>query len=164
MTRKTQTNRRGKYELQARQGEVLIYSHVGFKPVILVVEDVTKVLNFEMIPEANQLDEVLVTARTTEGKVVEYAKKTEAAFSSSVGTFDPKRAGYSVGYVDGETINVIDKHKLSYHSARLEPKDYEALCRVINQHPLYQSVSSSIAHGADGISCGFKCNAYRLLF
>lgn len=103
--RGTQTNKRGKYRIEARQGEVLIYSHVGFRSVVLIVEDITKELSFEMIPIENELEEVLVTARNRNGKVVEFTKKAQSSFQTSRGKVDPRAAGYSVGYVDGEAIN-----------------------------------------------------------
>ena len=104
-SRGTQTNKRGKYILEARQGEVLVYSHLGFKAVTLIVEDVTETLSFEMVPETNELEEVIVKARNVDGNVVSYTKKVEAKFKTSMGTFDPKKAGYATGYVDGNDIN-----------------------------------------------------------
>ena len=101
-TRGTKTNRRGKYELEARQGEVLIYRYLGFKTVSLVVEDVTDELSFELVLETNELDEVTVKAKNLDGKVISFTKKAEAKFETSMGVFDPKKAGYSVGYFDGE--------------------------------------------------------------
>lgn len=104
-SRGIQTNRRGKYQIEARAGEVLVYSHLGFKTITIIVEDVTEEISLEMVPEANELDEVLVTATLNDGKVVSYTKKAEASYQTSRGTFDPKKSGFANAYYDGDDIN-----------------------------------------------------------
>jgi hypothetical protein len=117
--RGTSTNRRGKFEIEARTGEVILFTHLGYKPFEIIVEDVTTELNFEMILEENELDEVVVFARTTDGKTMEYTKKTGSRFRSSMGDFDPSKAGYSVGYLDGDDLNPASYNLLDFLSGKV---------------------------------------------
>ena len=43
----------------------------------------------------------------SKGRTLEQAKKAEKIFISSRGEINPKKAGYSIYYVDGEDINPI---------------------------------------------------------
>ncbi len=104
-SRGTSTNQKGKFTIRARVGEILQFSYVGFKTVKIVVEDVTKQLNIEMLTLANALDEVVVTAKTTKGEVLQRSIKAEKRFNTSRGTFNPKTAGYAVGFVDGDELS-----------------------------------------------------------
>ena len=104
-TRGTKTNAKGAYEIEANIGDNIEYSHVGFKTVSIIVEDITKEISFNMIENANELGEVLIIKKTINGKVVEYAKKAEESIESSRGTIDPRTAGYSIGYIDGDDLS-----------------------------------------------------------
>jgi tetratricopeptide (TPR) repeat protein len=66
--RGTQTNTKGAYTIKAKPGEVITYSYVGFKPLKILVEDVTRVLNIEMILQSENLDEVVVQAKKDENR------------------------------------------------------------------------------------------------
>lgn len=113
------TNSRGRYHIQARQGEELIFSHVGFKAVSLIVEDVTSQLSFEMIPMTNELDEVIVKAKSTEGKLSTYTKRAQKEFQTSMGKYDPKKAGYSSGYIDGDQLNPASVNLLEFMAGKV---------------------------------------------
>jgi len=101
----TRTNRNGKYSINAKVGDVIQFSHIAYKTVNIQVEDVTQEINIEMIDNANELDEVVITVKTIEGKVMKYRKKAEEKFATSRGNIDPKIAGYAIGFVDGEDIS-----------------------------------------------------------
>lgn len=104
-TRGTKTNRKGHYELKAKTGEIIEYSYIGFKSVSIIVEDITKELNIDMITEVNELDEVVVTIKTIEGNTLKRNKKANKKFNTSRGNIDPKTAGYSVGFIDGDEVS-----------------------------------------------------------
>lgn len=104
-TRGTKTNRKGHYELKAKTGEIIEYSYVGFKSVSIIVEDITKELNIDMITEVNELDEVVVTIKTIEGETLKRNKKANKKFNTSRGNIDPRTAGYSVGFIDGDEVS-----------------------------------------------------------
>ena len=105
-SRGTRTDNQGYYEINARVGEEIQFSHVSYKTVSVIVEDVTNELFIEMIDLANELDEVVVVVKSSSGEVMRRTKAAESKFESSRGSFDPKTAGYAVGFVDGSEINV----------------------------------------------------------
>ncbi len=101
----TKTNRKGRYTIKAKVGDILEFSHVSYKTVSIVIEDITEELNIDMIENTNELNEVVITAKTRSGEVLEYTKKANEAFNSSRGSFNPETSGYAIGYVDGKNIN-----------------------------------------------------------
>lgn len=103
----TKTNKRGQYIINASVGDVLQFSHIAFKSVSIIVEDISKELNIEMITHTNELNEVVIIAKLIDGKVLKYTKKAEQEFSTSRGILDPKTAGFAVGYVDGADISNV---------------------------------------------------------
>ena len=74
-SRATKTNKRGKYSIEARTGEVLVYSHVGYKTVTVIVEDITSELYVDIVPVTNELDEVVIRAKTKSGEIMEFTGK-----------------------------------------------------------------------------------------
>lgn len=103
----TATDAQGNYKINGEVGDVLEYEHYGYKTVAIVIEDITEVLDLEMVPKDNVLDEVLVIARTKQGKVLPHAKRAEQTFSTARGNIDPKRAGYSIDFVGGDEITGV---------------------------------------------------------
>lgn len=61
--RLARTDASGKYEISAREGETLVYSHVGKKTLEILVEDVTTFLNLTLKGKVQELDEVVVTKK-----------------------------------------------------------------------------------------------------
>ena len=77
------SNELGNYSIEARTGDILTYSYTGLKTLQIKVEDVTQILNLEMFPDINDLDEVEVTAsrrRSQQDLAEEY--KTNPSTSS----------------------------------------------------------------------------------
>jgi CarboxypepD_reg-like domain len=102
----TKTDAQGYYTLKADVGDIIKYSYVGFNTISILVEDVTTVLNIEMLKKTNELDEVVVLSKKNKGKVLKLAEKKEKKFKTTMGTIDPVKAGYSISYVDGEDLNL----------------------------------------------------------
>ena len=98
------TSPKGTYSLEANVGDIIQYSHVGFATVSIIVEDVTEILDIEMVEEQNELEAVIVTADGSLGKTAELAKKSEQKFKTAMGTYDPKTSGNSSAYIDGNTL------------------------------------------------------------
>jgi hypothetical protein len=106
----TKSDKDGKYLINAEIGDVINFNYIGFKPVAIIVEDVTHILNIDMMTYANELDEVVLKVNGKygkSGKVLERAKKVEEEFTTSRGKFNPKKAGYSVAYVDGDEVSNV---------------------------------------------------------
>jgi hypothetical protein len=99
----------GTYNLEANVGDIIQYSHIGFATVSIIVEDITEVLNIEMVLHENELETVVVTADGKLGITAERAKKAEESFETSRGKIDPKKVGYAMSFVDGEDIKPIYK-------------------------------------------------------
>jgi len=58
--RGTKTNTKGLYVIEAKEGEVLKFTFVGMKPLEIIIEDITEVLNIEMNTIVNNLKEVTI--------------------------------------------------------------------------------------------------------
>tara|TARA_R110002073_G_scaffold82622_4_gene197300 strand:+ start:2776 stop:5268 length:2493 start_codon:yes stop_codon:yes gene_type:complete len=101
----TKTNSLGEYSIKANVGDIINYSYVGFNTISIIIEDITNVLNIEMLKKTNELDEVVVLSKKIKGKMLKLAEKKEKKFNTSMGTHDPVKAGYSISYLDGEDIN-----------------------------------------------------------
>ena len=106
----TKSDKDGKYVINAEIGDIINFNYIGFKPVAVIVEDVTEVLNISMMIYANELDEVVLKVNEKSGKsgkVLERSKKVDKEFTTSRGKFNPKTAGYAVAYVDGNEISNV---------------------------------------------------------
>ncbi len=56
----TFSDRNGKYSISATVGDVVQYSYQGMKTVKIRIEDVTRILNIDMVPDIEELEEVTV--------------------------------------------------------------------------------------------------------
>ncbi len=102
-----QTDKNGKYEIVARPRDVLVFSYVGMHDVLIIVEDVTKILNINMVPRVEELDEVIVSQQKKkgqEGLQLDYAVNKNIV-RTSFGFIDAENAGYSMTTVDGDNLN-----------------------------------------------------------
>ncbi len=100
----TKTNAQGFYRIEAKPGDVLTYSHLGYKTLSLLVEDVTNVLNIEMVLITEELEEVTVKAEKED-----YLKERKDSYGKSKKIYD----AISTYYVKGEDLsqsfdNVVD--------------------------------------------------------
>lgn len=102
--RGTKTDDEGHYRILAQPGETLTFSYVGLQTVEIIVEDVTTVLNIEMIAESNELQEVLVTGKTSKGHILEREEKRKRAFTTPDGKFARQFNSWHSYYVDGADI------------------------------------------------------------
>ena len=103
----TKTNNQGNYIIHAKVGDILQYSYVGLKTVSITVEDITSVLNIDMITQINELEEAVVIADRKPSLEIERVKKAEKKFSTARGTIDPRKSGFSIRYVDGKNISSV---------------------------------------------------------
>lgn len=59
----TATDLSGFYEIEVKTGDKVQFSSIGMKTKTIKVEDVTRILNLEMVPEVTKLDEVVVSKK-----------------------------------------------------------------------------------------------------
>jgi len=101
--RGTESDTKGQYTIQTKPGDKINYSYIGFETITILVEDITSVLNIEMIVKTNDLNETVIKASSEKSNF----KKSKEKFATSKGGLDPETAGYSVAFIDGEKINLI---------------------------------------------------------
>ena len=153
--RGTKSMHDGFYSLKAKKGEILKFTYVGMKHVEIVVEDVTQVLNIEMLPEANNLDEITVKANSGQNKGFTAANKPKF-ITTARGTIDTRKAGYSITYIKGEDLNTT---AVSFSRLRGSIWDVDG---VIHKSPppidwnnivdvaIIRSLAGTIIYGSEG--------------
>jgi tetratricopeptide (TPR) repeat protein len=97
----------GKYTIQAQEGDVLVFSHMGMMSQEIPVEDVTRVLNITMYPKVEQLKNVTVTQNMLKNQ-----QELAIAYKSN-----PKIIRTAFGYWDGDAtsfqLRTIDKKEIN---------------------------------------------------
>ena len=101
--RGTSTNKKGVYRILANAGEIIQFSHLNMKPIKILVEDITTILNLEMRPIENFLDEIIITSKSdnTTGSGLKAPRK----FSSARTKIDTRKAGFAAAIIKGEDLN-----------------------------------------------------------
>ncbi len=101
----TKTDATGYYELNAKAGDIIQYSHVGFEAVDIVVEDITSELSFELTEKKNTLKEAVVTAVKPKSTILSRAEKANRPFQTAFGEIDPTKSTTSIVFIDGDELN-----------------------------------------------------------
>ena len=101
--RGTNSNKKGIYKIIASAGEIIQFSHLNMKPIKILVEDITTILNLEMRPIENFLDEIIITS-TSDNKN-RFGLKTPRKFSSARMNIDTRKAGFAATLIKGEDLN-----------------------------------------------------------
>jgi hypothetical protein len=101
--RGTNSNKKGVYKIIASAGEIIQFSHLNMKPIKILVEDITTILNLEMRPIENFLDEIIITS-TSDNKN-RFGLKTPRKFSSARMNIDTRKAGFAATLIKGEDLN-----------------------------------------------------------
>ena len=101
--RSTDSNKKGFYKIKARGGEIIQFSHLNMKPIEILVEDVTTILNLRMSPSENLLEEIIITSKSDNKKGI--GIKTPRKFSSERMNIDTRRAGFAAAIIQGDDIN-----------------------------------------------------------
>jgi len=100
----TKTNAQGIYNIKAKPGDLIKYSHLGFKTVSIIVEDVTSILNIEMMEKVNTLKETVITTRKKTGRISEIAAKKNKKIKTAVGMVNIALLPTKVHYFDNKDI------------------------------------------------------------
>ncbi|MHA7830049.1 MAG: carboxypeptidase-like regulatory domain-containing protein [Flagellimonas sp.] len=112
---------KGNYAIDAKTGDILTYSYAGMKTVQIKIEDVTRILNLEMFPDINNLDEVKVTAsrRKSQKELAEAYRTNPKILKTAYGYLDADTAAGRINVVDKDNINSIFVCLLDFARARL---------------------------------------------
>lgn len=105
----TKTDSDGKYLIMARDGDMLVFTHLGYEPIEIITEDVSRVLNLIMVPAVEILDEVTVTKRvrkTQKDLFLEYNTNPDL-IKTGFGILDKETSGTSMYILDEEAINPV---------------------------------------------------------
>ncbi|WP_349351103.1 MULTISPECIES: carboxypeptidase-like regulatory domain-containing protein [unclassified Flagellimonas] len=115
------SNELGNYSIEARTGDILTYSYTGLKTLQIKVEDVTQILNLEMFPDINDLDEVEVTAsrRKSQKDLAAEYKTNPRIVKTAYGYLDTETAAGRVNVVRKEDINAIFVCLLDFARVRI---------------------------------------------
>jgi len=103
----TFSDKSGYYKIKTEAGNTLNYSHTGMRSVNIIIEDVTKILNLEMEPEYEELDEVTVMQRKKLSSQKQLAK--DYAFNKDIiktrfGYMDAKKTNWRTIVIDEDMI------------------------------------------------------------
>ncbi len=105
----TKTNPNGEYKIKASPGDILLFDYPSMRTMEIVVEDVTRILNIELTPEVNQLDEVVVskTVIKSQKEMREEYALNKNIINSAFGFIDKETTNFSMTIVEGEELNPI---------------------------------------------------------
>ncbi|SHG34458.1 carboxypeptidase-like regulatory domain-containing protein [Flagellimonas flava] len=101
------TDKTGRYEIYADEGQVLVYSYVGKQDMEIMIQDVTRFLNVEMFDKIEELDEVTVTKRSKKSQVELFKEYQEnkSLIKTGFGILDREKTGYSMRILDGDDLS-----------------------------------------------------------
>lgn len=104
------TDVQGRYTLNALPGNTIRYSFTGMKTVEIVVEDVTRILNIKMIPDIEELDEVVVIkSKRKSQQELELAYNTNPnLIKTAYGIINPETAAYQIRILSEEYISNVN--------------------------------------------------------
>ncbi|WP_289644563.1 carboxypeptidase-like regulatory domain-containing protein [Maribacter aestuarii] len=103
------TDTEGKYAVAAAPGQIITYSYPSMRSMEIVVEDVTRILNVELTPEVNQLDEVVVskTVLKSQKEMREEYALNKNIINTAFGFIDKETTNFSISIVEGKDLNPI---------------------------------------------------------
>lgn len=101
------TNKLGKYEIFANEGQTLVYSYVGKQPVEIIIEDVTEFLNIVLYDKVEELEGVTVTKRKrkTQKDLFNEYNENKNLIKTGFGILDKGRTGFSLKVFDTDDLN-----------------------------------------------------------
>lgn len=97
----------GAYSIQAEEGDILLYSYPGMRTLEILVEDVTRILNVELLPEVNQLEEVVVSKTVIKSQNemrAEYATNPNI-INTAFGFIDKETSNFPIRILEGKDLN-----------------------------------------------------------
>ena len=105
----TFTGNDGSYEIMVAEGDKLQFTYTGLRTILIKIEDVTRVLNPIMVPDVNELDEVVVEAssRRSQQDMEEDYAINKSIIRTAWGYLDADRAAGNIRILSDDEFNPI---------------------------------------------------------
>ncbi len=105
----TSTDDLGKYRVQVPMGNTLRYSYQGMKAVEIKIEDVTRILNVDMVPDIEELEEVTVTGsnRKSQSELASEYPRNMNLIRTAFGYLNAATAPGNIRFLNEEEINPV---------------------------------------------------------
>ncbi len=141
------TNANGKYVIEAQAKDILVFSYIGMKSLEIIIEDMTTLLNIELQPDVEKLDEVVVTKhkRKTQKDLSRTFYSDPTVVSSGYGFLSPEIVGYELRVIDGKDLN---KNKYDILDAIVEQLPGTCVRSIEGERLLFFSCSGSLRKSA----------------
>ncbi len=97
----------GSYQIAADEGDIIQYRFMGLQTVQIFVEDVTNILNLNMYPDINELEEVTVTDRNKKVEILTQKDYNEnkTYMQTTFGMVDLSKSAGLVRFLQGDKMN-----------------------------------------------------------
>lgn len=101
------TDEKGFYEIEASPGDVLVYSHLGMETVEVIVEDVTSILNIDLEPRFEELDEVVIKRiKRSQKELAKQYPTNDQLIKTAFGIVNGQGMGFKVNVWAGEELSM----------------------------------------------------------
>lgn len=101
------SNTKGKYEIKAFIGDTLVFSHVGFHTVQVLIDKDNNSYNLDMYPDIQELDEVVVRKNKrplTQKELLAEYPTNKNLIKTSWGILNKETASFSIRVIDGDEL------------------------------------------------------------
>ena len=96
----------GRYQIRVPFRKTVLFTYTGMTTIEYIVEDVDAVVNLEMYPDVQYLDEVVVQKRRKTQKDLEKEYPTnKRIIKTGFGYVDQDKVGYTIRVFDGEKLS-----------------------------------------------------------
>lgn len=126
----TQTDFDGKYTIEAKKGDILVFSFVGFKTMEVKVDGNSAVINVVLKVDSSSLDEVVDTGLAEMKAVSGYAPAIQIRGISNIQ--NPVTANESYKEIEENNFKLVKASPLSTFSINVDKAGYSNIRRMIN--------------------------------
>ena len=126
----TQTDFDGKYTIEAKKGDILVFSFVGFKTKEVKVDGNSAVINVVLKVDSSSLDEVVDTGLAEMKAVSGYAPAIQIRGISNIQ--NPVTANESYKEIEENNFKLVKASPLSTFSINVDKAGYSNIRRMIN--------------------------------
>ena len=97
---------KGHYSIQVKSGSILVFSSIGFQTQEVKIKRKTSVLNIQLLPKVEKLNEVVLKKRRakTQKELLEEYPRNKRLIKTSLGIVDKDRASFPIRIIDGNDL------------------------------------------------------------